>query len=168
LVRAALIVGWIAGGYLLARFLPTLALYLVYGVLLIVVAYYDIRERRVPNVIAYPAILFALGAMWAAPPGWRSALLGALVSAAVMLVPVIVYGVQRAGIGDVKLALFIGLILGFSPALFWAALIAFACAAIVGLIGIVLGKLTFKSALAFGPFMALGTCLALLGSVFAS
>ncbi|MCX6033031.1 MAG: prepilin peptidase [Chloroflexi bacterium] len=160
--------GLIAGGYLLARLLPRQALYLIYVAALVVVAYYDIRERRVPNVVSYPAILFALGAMWAAPDGWRSALLGAIVAAAVMLVPVIVYGAQRAGIGDVKLAIFIGLILGFTPALFWAALIAFAGAAIVGLVGVVLGKLTFKSALAFGPFMALGACLALLNITLVS
>jgi leader peptidase (prepilin peptidase)/N-methyltransferase len=143
-------------------------LYIIYGAILASVAYFDIRERRVPNRISYPAILFALGAVRAAPGGWREALLGAVVAAVALLVPVLVYGVQRAGIGDVKLALFIGLILGFSPALFWAALVAFASAASAGLIGILLGKLTFKSSLAFGPFMALGACLSLLGLVLPS
>jgi prepilin signal peptidase PulO-like enzyme (type II secretory pathway) len=35
-------------------------------------------------------------------------------------------------------------------------------AAMVSLAGILLGKLTFKSSVPFGPFLALGACIALL------
>jgi len=155
-LRLALILGLLGMGYLSANFLPRAFLYVLYVAVLAAAAYFDFRERRVPNIVSYPAILFALGAMQRTPGGWQSALLGALIAAAIMLAPVLIYGAQRAGIGDVKLALFIGLVLGLTSALFWAALIAFATAAIVGLIGVILGRLTFKSSLAFGPFMALG------------
>ncbi len=162
LVRAGLIVGLLAAGYLAGRFLPLPILHVIYGAALALMAYHDLRRRRVPNVISYQAILFALGAAVTAPGGPGPALLAAAVAALAMLIPVAVYGAQRAGMGDVKLALFIGLILGWSPALFWAAFVAFVSAAMVSLAGILLGRLTFKSSVPFGPFMALGACIALL------
>jgi leader peptidase (prepilin peptidase)/N-methyltransferase len=162
LVRAGLIVGLLVAGYLAGRFLPRPVLHVIYAAVLALIAYHDLRRRRVPNVISYQALLFALGAMWASPTGPGAALLGGAVAAVALLIPVAVYGVNRAGIGDVKLAAFIGLILSWSPALFWAAFIAFVSAAMVSLAGILLGKLTFKSSVPFGPFMALGACIALL------
>jgi len=147
-------------GYLISGYLPRLVLYTLYTLALLAVSYFDLREQRVPNRISYPSILFALGAMFHSP-GWKSALLGGMVAAAVLFIPVLVYGAERAGIGDVKLALLIGLILGWSVALFWAALLAFVLAAIVSLIGILLQRLTFKSKLPFGPFMALGAIVAM-------
>ena len=129
--------------------------YIIYIVLLVGVAYSDFRERRIPNRIIYPAILVALGAMFRFP-GWGSALLGGAVAALVFIVPVFIYGPERAGIGDVKLAFFIGLIFGFSMTLYWALFVGFGSAALVGLVGILLRKMSRKSLLPFGSFLALG------------
>jgi prepilin signal peptidase PulO-like enzyme (type II secretory pathway) len=141
--------------YLVAGFLPPYVFYLAYLVVLIAVAYSDLRERRIPNRIIYPAILVALGAMFRFP-GWSSALLGGVVAALVFIVPVFIYGPERAGMGDVKLAFFIGLIFGFSMTLYWAFLVGFGSAALVGLVGILLRKMHRKSLLPYGPFLALG------------
>jgi prepilin signal peptidase PulO-like enzyme (type II secretory pathway) len=141
--------------YLAAGLLPPYVFYLAYLVALIAVAYSDLRERRIPNRIIYPAILVALGAMFRFP-GWGSALLGGAVAALVFIVPVFIYGPERAGIGDVKLAFFIGLIFGFSMTLYWALLVGFGSAALVGLVGILLRKMSRKSLLPFGSFLALG------------
>ena len=141
--------------YLAAGFLPPYVFYLAYLVVLIAVAYSDFRERRIPNRIIYPAILVALGAMFRFP-GWSSALLGGAVAALVFIVPVFIYGPERAGIGDVKLAFFIGLIFGFSMTLYWALFVGFGSAALVGLVGILLRKMSRKSLLPFGSFLALG------------
>jgi len=141
--------------YLAADFLPPYVFYLAYVVALIAVAYSDLRERRIPNRIIYPAILVALGAMFRFP-GWGSALLGGAVAGLVFIIPVFIYGPERAGIGDVKLAFFIGLIFGFSMTLYWALLVGFGSAALVGLVGIALRKMSRKSLLPFGSFLALG------------
>ena len=141
--------------YLAASFLPPYIFYMAYLVALIAVAYSDLRERRIPNRIIYPAILIALGAMFRFP-GWGRALLGGAVAALVFIVPVLIYGPDRAGIGDVKLAFFIGLIFGFSMTLYWALLAGFGSAALVGLVGILLRKMSRKSLLPFGSFLALG------------
>ena len=148
--------GILAGvSYLAADFLYQDLFYVAYIVVLIAVAYSDLRERIIPNRIIYPAILVALGAMFHFP-GWGRALLGGAVAALVFIIPVFIYGPERAGIGDVKLAFFIGLIFGFSLALYWALLVGLGAAALVGLVGIFLRKMSRKSLLPFGSFLALG------------
>ena len=141
--------------YLAAGFLPPYVFYLAYLVALTAVAYSDLRERRIPNRIIYPAILVALGAMFCFP-GWRGALLGGAVAALLFLIPVFIYGPERHGIGDVKLAFFIGLIFGFSITLLQALFVGVSSAALVGLVGILLRKMSLKSSLPFGSFLALG------------
>ena len=151
-------------GYIAAVALPRPALHLGYVAVLAAVAFVDYRERRIPNAITYPAIAFALGA--ALNSGDRAATLAAGGATALLfLLPVLIYGPQRAGIGDVKLGLFVGLILGLTPALFWSLFIAFGLAAVVGLAGLLAGRLGWRSTLPFGPYLA---CGALAGLVMAS
>jgi len=160
--------GVLAGAsYLAAGFLPQNVFYVAYIVVLIAVAYRDFRERRIPNRIIYPAILVALGAMfhfpdWGRFPGWGIALLGGVSAALFFIVPVFIYGPEQAGIGDVKLAFFIGLIFGVSRYLYWALLVGLVSTALVGLVGILLRKMSRKSLLPYGPFLALGAIALLI------
>ncbi|MFC1711951.1 prepilin peptidase [Patescibacteria group bacterium] len=64
------------------------------------------------------------------------------------------------GFGDVKLVILMGLILGF-PRVIIALFIAFLTGAIIGVILILIGNKKLKSRIAFGPFLILGTVLAL-------
>lgn len=137
-------------------------LYLAYTAVLVGVAYTDIRERRIPNKVMYPALLAALVFMFYSP-GWRTALLGAALGAFVFFLPVVSFG-RRGGMGDVKLAAFIGLILGL-PGTFTALVIAVASAVVVGLVGVLLGKLDRRSTIPFAPFLALGALVTLAASV---
>jgi len=69
-------------------------------------------------------------------------------------------GGKAMGFGDVKLVIFLGLILGFPnvlPALF----IAFGVGAVIGIIMMALKKKGMKSEIPFGPFLVLGTFIAL-------
>jgi len=150
--------------YLAAGFFPPYVFHLAYLVALTAVAYSDLRERRIPNCIIYPAILVALGAMFRFP-GWGSALLGGAAAALVFIVPVFIYGPDRAGIGDVKLAFFIGLIFGLSKTLYWALFAGFGSAALVGLVGILLRKMSRKSLLPFGSFLAFGAVACLIAQM---
>jgi leader peptidase (prepilin peptidase)/N-methyltransferase len=65
------------------------------------------------------------------------------------------------GLGDVKLALFMGLFLGY-PDIIVAFYIAFLTGALLGVILILVGKKGLKSTIAFGPFLIVGTALAFL------
>lgn len=64
------------------------------------------------------------------------------------------------GGGDLKLGIFIGLILGF-PNSFLAILLAFISGSIVGVVLLVVRKKHFGQTIAFGPFLSLGAILAL-------
>jgi len=63
------------------------------------------------------------------------------------------------GFGDVKLAIFMGLFLGW-PKIVVAMYLAFILGSIFGLVGIMLKKINRKSHIAFGPFLILGTIIA--------
>lgn len=163
--------GVLAGAsYLAAGFLPPVVFSLAYIVVLIAVAYSDFRKRIIPNCIIYPAILVALGAMfyfpgWGRIPGWSTALLGGLAAALAFIIPIRIYGPDLAGVGDVKLAFFIGLIFGFSVTLLKALFVFAFSAAVVGVVGIVLHKMTLKSTMPFGPFLALGAIVLLIAQM---
>lgn len=131
---------------------------LIYIAILLAVSYFDIRERRVPNKIVGPAIGIALLAMFITSE-WRSGLAGAGFGAAFMLIPVLTLG-KKGGMGDVKLAFFMGLILGF-PAII-AALIISHLSSLILWVGVLFKRLNRKSQVPFAPFLALGTIVLLL------
>ena len=64
------------------------------------------------------------------------------------------------GFGDVKLAILMGLLLGM-PNVFVALFLAFLFGAIIGLILMVCGRKGLKSEIPFGPFLIVGTFIAL-------
>lgn len=64
------------------------------------------------------------------------------------------------GWGDVKLAVFIGLVLGF-PGSVIGVLLSFLLGSVYGIAMILLGRKRFGQTIPFGPFLALGSALAL-------
>jgi len=141
-----------------------IALYLGYAVVLGYVSWTDIRTRRIPNVVVGPAAVVALLATpWTV--GVLPAILGAVVAPLPLIVGRYVSGAHQVGMGDIKLAIFIGLILG-APLALWGVLLSLILSLIVGGIGVLRGIYTRRSKLPFGPFLAAGTLpLLLLGFV---
>ncbi len=163
-IRAAILALFLPLGVVVGPALGISVLRWPYLAMLAAVAYTDLRERRIPNVVTYPAILFALGAA-VGEAFWPWAVAGAIAYGIVMVIPVVIYGPERAGIGDVKLALFIGLVFGLTQTLYLAVLVGAGTAAIVGVVGIIFGKLRRHSTIPFGAFMALGAAVALVQTV---
>jgi prepilin peptidase CpaA len=94
-----------------AQVVPVLA-----AVIAVCAAISDVRERRIPNRLTYPAMLAGL-ALQAALHGWKGLLLsagGGLFFGGVFL---LFYVVRAMGAGDVKLAAALGCIVGSSAAL---------------------------------------------------
>ncbi|HEU4323507.1 MAG TPA: A24 family peptidase [Roseiflexaceae bacterium] len=135
----------------------SIALFGAAAAVLIAVAIIDIRERRIPNKIMVPALAVAL-AVALAQPDWGSRLAGGLVAGGLMLLPALIYGLERAGGGDIKLGLFIGLLLGW-PGVVPALMIACTTALIFAVGGMLARRLSSRSVIAFGPFLALGGLL---------
>jgi Flp pilus assembly protein protease CpaA len=124
------------------------------AVVLVYVSITDIRERRIPNAVMFPALAVAFAVALARPERW-SLLLGGLLAGGLLLLPTLIYGLEKAGGGDIKLGLFIGLVLGW-PSVLPALMLAFCTAALFAVGGIALRRLSRQSVIAFGPFLAFG------------
>ena len=138
------------------------ALATAYVVVLVTCAFTDVLAYRVPNAITYPAIVLALVA-GLTMPGARpvDVVMGGALAGAVFLVPSLLTRGQGIGMGDVKLALFIGLALGLS--LTPAALIV---TAVLGGVGaatlLALGLCHRRDIIPYAPFLAAGALIVLL------
>jgi len=126
----------------------------------------DLRARLIPNALTYPASLAALAA--AAAPGGvavlqavAGGLAAGLIALAMLMLGVFMY--RRAdvfGLGDVKLALFIGLVAGFPGAL-WAVAAGVVAGGAIGLALVATGR-SSRSTMPYGPALALGAYLVFL------
>jgi len=151
-----------AVGWQLLAFLPFLWV-------LVALSLIDLEHKILPNKIVYPSVLAAiplLGVTAALGPGldpWVRALFGGAAGAVGFLIVALI-SPAGMGMGDVKLAGLIGLFLGY---LGWGRLAlgffaAFALGAISGIVLMVAGRAGRKTAIPFGPFMALGAIISAL------
>lgn len=146
------LLGWLSIAYFI--------LWLIYIVALATLFIYDIRWMLLPNVIVFPLIglsllgVFLRGLMSHAPllAAAEQIALGAAVLGGFYWVLYTISKGKWVGYGDVKLGLFMGIVLGWQGALFVLFL-----ANIIGFIfvvpGMLIGRLTRKSKVPFGPFL---------------
>jgi leader peptidase (prepilin peptidase)/N-methyltransferase len=121
----------------------------------------DLERRLIPNRLVYPAIGAALLAIpLAVGPGLPQALSGGAVGLALLSLIVLVYP-GGMGLGDVKLAALIGLVVGF-PSILLALFLSFLVGGAVGAAGLLARRIGTKDALPFAPFLAMGGMVALL------
>lgn len=128
-------------------------------VVLVAIAAIDIEHRIIPNRIVVPAAAIVLAAQTALHPSPEWAL-SALAAAGFLLAAALAYP-RGMGMGDVKLALLLGAMLGRSVAVglmvgFFAALVPAAALALRH--G---GSKARKMAIPFAPFLAFGAVVAL-------
>ncbi len=131
----------------------------------------DARTHRLPNAITYPTtavVALLLVAAAAAGDTWQALTRSAVGAALLGTCYLLLHLVHRAGmgLGDVKLAVLLG---GVSAWFGWGALLGagvlpFFVGGLASLVLIVLRRATRDTAIAFGPFMLLGTALAISGS----
>jgi leader peptidase (prepilin peptidase)/N-methyltransferase len=138
-------------------------LFYLYAVLcfLVIIFVYDLKHYLIPDKIVYSAIglvfAFSLFSSYVLNQGsFLNLLLSAFLSAAFFLLIVLVSRGKGMGLGDVKLAFFMGLFLGW-PNILVALFTAFFIGALIGIILVFFGKKTLKSEVPFGPFLIIGT-----------
>jgi len=141
--------------------------------LLMVITVYDLRTKLIPDVFSYTFAILALVALFLTPSGFVVPGIWALLSGPLYFLPFFILwavsGGKWIGLGDGKLALGIGWLLGIAEA-GTAILFAFWIGALVSLV--LLGtqrlvhregeeqeRLTLKSAVPFGPFLVIGTLI---------
>lgn len=137
-----------------------LAVLAMYTSVFIVCSATDLLAYRVPNVITYPGIITALGIGMTIDGADRlDVLLGGLIFGGILLIPSVLTG--GMGMGDVKLALFVGLALGLElvlPAMLLMA-IGGGLAAVFLLVTKVRGR---RDPIPYAPFIAAGALITML------
>ncbi|MER5872612.1 A24 family peptidase [Streptomyces sp. NPDC002044] len=135
----------------------------------LLLALVDRAVHRLPDVLTLPlaaaaaALLGAAAALPGAAGSWRLALLGGAALAGAYLVLFLI-NPAGMGFGDVKLALSLGVALGWYGWGVWVAgaFLGFLYGALYGLALVLRGSATRKQGFAFGPFMAAGALSGLL------
>ena len=127
---------------------------------LIIIFVYDLKYYLIPDKIIYPAIAIALLYNVLYSYFILNTIYAAFGAAAFFLTIVLISRGKWMGVGDIKLAFFMGLLLGW-PNILVALFLAFFIGAIIGVGLIVTGKKTLKSEVPFGPFLVAGTFIAM-------
>lgn len=142
--------------------------YLWFAALTFVLSLVDIDHKRLPNRILYPGtvagvLLLAAGATADGDLSslWRGLLGGVAYFAVLLLVALLARG--GFGMGDVKLAFVLGLFTAFRSweTLGVAVFGAFVLGGLASILLLVLTKATRKDAIPFGPWLVLGSWLAI-------
>jgi len=120
----------------------------------------DIEHRLIPNLITGPAAIAAVVAIVALDPGFLPEALAAAVAAGGFFLLTAVISPRGMGMGDVKLVAMLGLYLGRAVAP--AILIALVAGVVIGAGIIARRGMTEgrKTAVPFGPFLAIGGMVA--------
>lgn len=129
----------------------------------------DLAEKRLPNAVIFPTL--AAVAVLLVPATWASgewiALTWAAAGSAGMFVVYFVLALispSSMGMGDVKLALVIGLLLGWFGLTAWLVglLAAFVVGGLAAIGALLLRRVTLKGSIPFGPAMLAGALIAAL------
>jgi len=137
---------------------------------LIALSLIDLETKLLPNRIVYPAVvagLVLLAIATALGPGTVHAYvrgLEAMAASVAVFFVIALISPAGMGMGDVKLSALIGLFTGYLSwgRVFTAFFLSFLVGAVVGVALMIAGRAGRKTAIPFGPFMALGAILATL------
>ena len=141
-------------------FAPQIIFFLTIISLFVVLMVYDIRHKIIPNGFVYAISLLALARLFWLAPGYLPSIWELLAGPILFLPFFLLWWLSRGrwmGLGDGKLALAMGWLLGLSGGIaavllaFWAGLIASIALLVAS------RKLTMKSEIPFAPFLILST-----------
>jgi leader peptidase (prepilin peptidase)/N-methyltransferase len=127
----------------------------------------DLDQRLLPDVITLPMIPLALGAALLdlnplVPPGsLPGALIAAVAIPAFLFVVAIPFGAGAIGMGDLKLLVSVGLLVGLGRAV-TGVIVGALAAGIVLAVLLAARRITLKTYVPFGPFLILGAYWAVL------
>lgn len=129
----------------------------------------DLEHKRLPDALTYPTLGAAIvlsGIVASQGGGGMDAWLRALACAGgafLVFLAIAIAAPGGFGLGDVKLAPSLAILVGLDPRgparTFTAMLLAFVLGSVIGILLMATGKAGRKTALPFGPFLVLGTLL---------
>lgn len=142
--------------------LPELALRSVFVLVLVQVIFFDFEHRLILDRVIFPSMILALLVSLFGNPWWAGVATGIAAGLLFLLIAVVgaaIFKAEALGFGDVKLALFMGLLLGPLPtvqALFYGVFLA----GVVS-VGIIIWNRSMKGTIAYGPYLAAGALIML-------
>jgi leader peptidase (prepilin peptidase)/N-methyltransferase len=144
---------------------PLLATRLILVCILIALFGIDLEHQILPNVITLPGIAIGVLLSLIAPPGWKDALIGALLGGGVLYAIAGAYYLWRReegmGMGDVKMLAMIGAFLGWQLVIVTLVFSSIA-GSVIGILLIVTKRGGMKYALPYGTFLAIAALVASL------
>ena len=140
--------------------------YIILSSALIIIAFIDLQEQIIPDIISLPGIVVGLILSFIVPYiSFINSVLGALVGGGIILIIAwvgsIIFKKEAMGGGDVKLAAMIGAFLGWRYTII-SLFLGFFLGALIGIILIMTKIKKREDAIPFGPFIALGSIITLL------
>ncbi|HUZ88159.1 MAG TPA: A24 family peptidase [Candidatus Baltobacterales bacterium] len=142
--------------------LPLLALRSLFVLVLVQVIFFDFEHRLILDRVMFPSMVLALVVSLFGNPWWAgiaTGLAAGLLFLLIALVGAAIFKAEALGFGDVKLALFMGLLLGPLPtvqALFYGVFLA----GVVS-VALIIWRRSMKGTIAYGPYLAAGALITL-------
>lgn len=142
--------------------LQLLALRSVFVLVLAQVIFFDMEHRLILDRVMFPAMALALIVSLFHQPWWAGIATGLAAGLLFLLLALIgsaIFKAEALGFGDVKLALFMGLLLGPLPtitALFYGVFLA----GVVS-VGFIIWHRSLKGSIAYGPYLSAGALIVL-------
>jgi prepilin signal peptidase PulO-like enzyme (type II secretory pathway) len=141
---------------------PTLFIRSVFILVLVQVIFFDFEHRLILDRVIFPAMVVALVVSLFGNPWWVGIATGlgaGLLFLLLALAGSAIFKAEALGFGDVKLAAFMGLLLGPLPtiqALFYGVFMAGVIS-----VGMIVWRRSLKGTLAYGPYLAAGALIVL-------
>jgi len=152
---------------------PLLVVRSIFGLVLVQVIFFDFEHRLILDRLMFPSMALAalvslsplvapgLG-LWR-QPWWAGIAMGVVAGAIFLILSLAgaaLFKAEALGFGDVKLAAFMGLLLGW-PYTFTAIFYGVVLAGVVS-IGVIVWRRSMKGTIAYGPYLAIGALIMLL------
>ncbi|HEX2646860.1 MAG TPA: prepilin peptidase [Candidatus Dormibacteraeota bacterium] len=149
--------------------LPLLVVRSVFALVLVQVIFFDFEHHLILDRVMFPSMALALlisvfgnrVGLWGEE--WWTGIVMGLAAGLIFLVIAVagaaIFRAEAMGFGDVKLATFLGLLLGWPyifTALFWGVVLA-----AVGAVVFIVWHRSMKGTIAYGPYLALGALIML-------
>ena len=141
---------------------PALLMRSFFGLVLVQVIFFDFEHRLILDRVMFPAMALALLSSLFKDPWWAGIAAGLGAGLLFFLLAVAgsaIFKAEALGFGDVKLAAFMGLLLGPVPtlqAVFYGVFMAGVMS-----VAIIVRNRSFKGTIAYGPYLAAGALIVL-------
>lgn len=152
-------------GWRLSGNLPVLGARSLEAAVLVQVIFFDLEHRLVLDRVMFPSWAGALVlSLLVREPSWTWSLIGGagagVAFVLIALLGALAFRAEAMGLGDVKLAVFIGLVAGTLTVA--ALVLSVVLAGLISIFLVVIRVKGMKDTIAYGPYMCAGTLLVLL------